>query len=186
MYYLADPATDSNTLSVDFGADILPTAGNGAWEIGAVSLSGVDEADPIAGVLSTSSNNDPLIMESGTPGAITAGDFLLLSAGNDGSTGTPTYTVPTGSQTILYDNNSPTGTSGGRSYDAIHATLAAGDLSGDNGDEVVLGAETRTRNGAHTGVVFNAIPEPASLSLLASGGLLLLPRRRREGRACGS
>jgi len=181
LFYLANPAIGSNSLAVNFGDDVLTEPGNGAWEIGAVSLSGVDETDPIAATLSTESNANPLSLP-GLPGAITPGDFLLLASGNDSSTGTPTYTVPTDSQTILFDNDNPSNTTGGRSYDSIFATLAAGDI---DSDAVSLGGEEH-RSGAHAAVVFNSlpepeppvVPEPATLVLTGLAGVALMRRRR--------
>ncbi len=180
IYYLSDPAASINDLSVQFGADVLGAATAGSWEIGAFSLSNVDTANPIAGSATWLGNNppdDPDIIESSTPGAISAGDFLVLGQAVRSVIPSPRYETATDSQQVIFYNANPV--AGSEDYQGQYALLLAGDISGANNDELAL-ASTTGRPGAHTGVVFNAIPEPGSLALLGLGGLLMLGRGRTQ------
>lgn len=178
IYYLANPAQGTNTLAVDFGANVL-AAGAGAWEFGAVSLVGVDILNPVAHATAPSipSGTTSLTLTSPTPGAISAGDFLLIATTGDNAIPNPNWTTATGSQGSFYFNGAPTG-AGNREYGAQYGTVAAGDLSGTNADEIEL-STTQARTGSRTFVVFNVIPEPGSLMLLAAGAAMLLGRKRR-------
>lgn len=174
VYYLTDPTVGEASFSVDFGGNFVPVD-NGAWEFGLISLFNVDETAPVAG--SVGSNNIiTSTIDSATPGAISAGDFLLVGDGAQYEIATPHYHVPTGSELNFYHNGSPNVGTNREEYASTYATLASGDLSGSNNDELII-APSRPRSGGLAAVVFNAVPEPTSLALLALGSLVLAQRR---------
>ncbi len=179
VYYLNNPAAGDHPLSVNFGADILQ-AGYGAWEFGALSLSNVKSASPVAAAVTASANGlTSWTITSPTPGAISAGDLLLLGNAASNSIPNPNWTTAAGSQISLYYNGTPAG-AGARDYNGEYAKLVAGDLSGANSDQVVL-SSTQSRVGARALVVFDAIPEPSALAMLGIAAAGLMFRRRRGG-----
>lgn len=178
VYYLANPEAGSNTLAVNFGADVL-VQGAGAWEFGAVSLTGVDLTNPIAHASNFNANGlTSVTLTSPTIGSISAGDFLLIGNAVDNAIPSPNWTTAGGSQATFYNNDDPSG-AGAREYNAQYGVVVAGDLSGINGDAIVL-TSTQSRFGARAAVVFNnIIPEPGTAGLLLVAGLLVASRRRR-------
>ncbi len=176
IYYLANPVTGSNNLFIDFTPDLISHTADptGFFGVVAFSLLGVDIANPVAGAVGVSTGGDITIL-SETPGEIGADDFLLVSTASDNVE----------SSTIFYDTSSGdgevsvlSGTHGTtKSYGVFYDSLVASDLTGANSDEVFLDRKQGHSKGT-TAVVFNQIPEPASLALMGLGGLLMLSRRR--------
>ena len=176
IFYLADPTAGAQTFSVDFGASAV-SEDNGAWEFGVLSLSNVDETDPIASSDGWDRNQTHTFTSS-VPGGIDTLDLLLVGSAAEYEHPDPHWHVPTDSQTSFYYNGSPTGANR-HEYNAMYANLADGDLSGTSNDELLISQAPESRLGGYSGVVFNGIiPEPATLTLLGVGGLLLGNRRR--------
>jgi hypothetical protein len=178
IFYLDSPSIGGHTLSVSFD-DALALDG-GAWQIGALSLSNVDESNPIAGSATTITGGTGYTIPSSSTGLISEGDFLLVAVAADNVTGDPHMVIDTTlNGTILYDSNEPAG-AGNRDYDAMYWALGEDDISGVDDDEVLLVNSGNSRVHAGIGVVFNAIPEPGTFALLTLAGLLAAVFRRRS------
>jgi hypothetical protein len=188
IHYLVDPTDDgaTHTLEVDFGDALDDEATfSDAMGFGALSLLGVDTADPVADSDTWSTNSGSHTMTSDTPGAISDGDFLVVASDAYHYLQNPNWGLTTANLTQLFKvdavNNNP---------DSIgeYGPIAAGDLSGGNGDELFVDNVGKTRVGTTGGAVFNSaavIPEPATMAMLALaiGGLAPAVRRRLRAAA---
>jgi len=185
IYYLTTPATGPNSLEVTLtstAGDPI-TDGAGDWQYGALSLNNVDTSDPIAladGFDGGGTNTFTLLSPS--PGDISAGDLLVsASFSRNDKLGNPNWTTPDGAivATEFYRTASA-GNSGNGGYNAEYELLTANDLSDEDAmsslDDVVL-SETNKDAGAYSMVVFNEIPEPATVALLGLGSLLIVRRK---------
>ncbi len=176
LFYLKSPKAGTNNITVTWSGDLF-TNTNGKWTVSALNLSNVDLDDPIAGYKAITGNgNATETVQSDSPGKINAGDYLLYSAYYLNDTTNPQFQTSEESISNLFAWRPQT-----REMEITGGTLVSGDLSGTNGDEVVLNRQA-TRFGDRGVVVFNAIPEPGSLALLGLGSLLMLGRGRRTHR----
>ncbi|MEX0652681.1 MAG: PEP-CTERM sorting domain-containing protein [Phycisphaeraceae bacterium] len=197
VYSLANPATGANDLTVDWGTELFSADGkdalkeDGQWMFSAQSLSNVNHANPFAAITTLGNAGKDAddgtwstVIESDFAGALSAGDLFTLMETLDGGNPVPDYHTPDSTVTGQYTE----AIGGLRQAAGMTASLLASDIS--NGDELVVtqgvvGNNTMAdgnparKTGDRIAVVYNAVPEPASLSLLAAGGLLMLSRRRR-------
>jgi hypothetical protein len=186
VYYLANPLQNQSlTLSVDFGADVFPT-GSGGFQIGALSLAGVDLLDPIAGHNGVQANNagsGTNVISSLAPGLIDEGDLLLAGMVADNAVTHPFLAIqPNLNGTLLFNN-----VLAQRRGEVMYQELGADDIVGSSNDEVQVAWNGNNNFRVHvgTGVVFNQyvppiIPEPTSMGLIAIAAVVLTARRKTQ------
>ncbi len=178
VWYLTNPAVGEFTLSLNFNQNAFTgDATTGDWQFGAISLSNVNESDPIAGLLTTNSGTADQTITPQTPGEINSGDFLAVGIGTTGNHTANHYQTVSTLQTDFYseDPASP--------YSSIYQVLTAADIDGLGSvllDEV---GNTIGTSQATVGVVFNVVPEPTSVVLLSMGFAMLIyrPKSSRRG-----
>ncbi len=178
IYYLANPQQGAFDLEVNFGANIIPV-GTGGFIFGALSLQNVDLANPIAGQAGGNINDGSAgyTITNATPGAITAGDYLLSVVTADNIVTHPHLWIsPTTNATQFYAERLTADTT--RRADTIYWSLTSADITGAGNDEVTLVVNGSNRTKVVSGVVFNAIPEPGTMTLLALAGMVTALLRR--------
>ncbi|MEM1058648.1 MAG: PEP-CTERM sorting domain-containing protein [Verrucomicrobiota bacterium] len=190
VFYLPNAVAGTATLSFNFNTNIFsadgggaPTDIRGAYQIGVISLSNVDTANPIAGIETNSVVGD-MTIASQTPGEINSGDFVFTSTvsrtDNADHFATNSFVGDPSSQPTTISNPLPQDGGGGdgssSSFQSLYQVLVPSDITGDS---VILTEFNEGGIAANVGVVFNQVPEPTSGSLLALAAAALLYRRRR-------
>jgi len=183
IWILKDPTDGVGEFVFDFNTNISGESGDVGWQVGLISLSGVNE--------SAGANNDGIIIqdsmdqagETFTAPELSAGDFFLMGNGALNSIGLPNYLTqtgesPSGSTVNFFGDNDPAG-GGNRSYNAEYAILENGDMSGLLNNEAIFSSSGKTRNGVRPLIFLDAIPEPTSAAMML-GALGLLALRRRK------
>lgn len=175
IWYLKDPDLGNHSLSFNFNQDVITgdASTESNWQFGAIALSNVDEADPIAGTygLGVSTSAQSFVITPDVSQTFDAGDFVALADSNQAVTTVGAhFRTATDGQSTLYS------LAQGNAYASIHQVLTAGDID-INGDVPMTDINNGNKYHAR-GVVLNAIPEPASLGVLGFGALLLTRRRR--------
>ncbi len=184
IFYLSNPKTGENSLSVDFGKVLDPDNNTDRFQFGALSLSNVDLANPVAlsyGSTPIDAGNHDVLSDPD----LNSGDFLVWGMDAINSVDNPNYEVggtdaatqDGTSMTVFYEVLGDNGGSG-RSQSLYHV-LTAGDFD-VNGDVLVDAFSSRSSS-LDGGVVFNVIPEPGTLTLtlMALVGCITLGTRRR-------
>ena len=188
---ITDLATGSHTLEVDFGQildtdaddpdDNNPRFYTDQLQFGALSLSNVDLNDPVVLVYGPTSMDDSTHDVLSDPD-LDAGDFLVVGSAASNSVDFPNYEVG-GTDPGAADGTELTGfltvsgdDGGAGESQAHYRVLQAGDFDGSG--SIFIDAFSKRGASGDGGVVYNAIPEPATMGLLSVGGLMMIRRRR--------
>jgi len=196
IYYLTNPTSGSNTLSVMLTTDHAsgdPLKDDGSdFKFGVYSLSNVDKANPLAKAQETLGNQTttfPLL--SPNPGDIDSGDFLVMAnAARNNVDGTPPdWQTAQGSASRLYFSNTTAGNGGKSEHEVEHGVLVSGDLTDEDAmsvnDDLVL-TTGNSDAGTYSAAIFNAlpsqspaVPSPTAVAVGLLGLAVLAGRRRR-------
>lgn len=192
--FLKNAEVGTFDLVVDYAPGNGPIVFNdGGWQVSVLSLSNVNEIDPISGIswvdTGTGASTDTTIL-SDNPGEIKDGGLLYIASARSGTSASdPLFDPATGGLTTINFESLDTldGDPTNGRFGTYYKFLDAGDLSGANNDQVFLTTSGGGRESAFAFVINdinsgNQIPEPSSVVLTALGCLVLrmVNRNRRK------